>query len=271
MIYDIDTTVFATNLLELTGLSLAVGAGMDSRHTMEGPDPYGSRAKSTGRANRALLNLHLTKHVVVQFATEWLRSLGRQFLSWRRLMVQLKLALLSFCVICLVAILSGCGGVSHSLSQSGSWTITLQQSGGFAPSEQGQYAITVTNSTSAATSGPVTVSDSLPGVFQANNTNGAGWTCTLSPLSCTTSNSIAAGANSTITVNVNVDLQQPGALRLVAQARAKEVSLTPARWRLWLAARLFAPRCARWRRRRPEPCGRSPGWPPVQRVWRGRR
>ena len=52
-------------------------------------------------------------------------------------MVQLKLALLSFCVICLVAILSGCGGSSGNVSGSGSWSITLRQSGSFAPSELG--------------------------------------------------------------------------------------------------------------------------------------
>jgi len=126
-------------------------------------------------------------------------------------MVQLKFALLSFCVLCLVAILSGCGGVSHSVSPSGSWSIALQQSGSFAPGgPTGQYAIVVTNNTSAATSGTITVTDSLPSVFTANSTFGSGWTCTLSPVSCTTSNSLAAGANSTITINVNVAASASG-------------------------------------------------------------
>ncbi|MGA7646222.1 MAG: alkaline phosphatase family protein [Terriglobales bacterium] len=125
-------------------------------------------------------------------------------------MVQLKLALLSFCVICLVAILSGCGGSSGNVSGSGSWSIALLQSGNFAAGGTGQYAITVTNNTSAATSGTVTVTDTLPSVFTANGSVGSGWTCTLSPFSCTTSNSIAPGANSTITLNVNVSASASG-------------------------------------------------------------
>lgn len=126
--------------------------------------------------------------------------------------MQRKLALLSFCVICLAGALSGCGGVSGSTSHSGSWSIALQQSGSFAPSQTGQYAIIVTNGSSAATSGTITVTDSFSpaGVFTANSTFGSGWTCTLSPVSCTTSNSIAAGANSTITVNVNVAASASG-------------------------------------------------------------
>jgi phospholipase C len=122
-------------------------------------------------------------------------------------MVQLKLALLSFCVICVVAIVSGCGGVGGSgVSPSGSWSINLLQSGNFAPGAFGQYAITVTNGSSAATSGMITVTDSLPSVFtvQPGGTFGAGWTCTPSPLSCTNSGPIAAGANSTVTINVDV-------------------------------------------------------------------
>ncbi len=126
-------------------------------------------------------------------------------------MVQLKLALLSFCVICLVAILSGCGGSSGNVSGSGSWSITLRQSGSFAPSQTGQYAITVTNNTAAATSGTVTVRDSLPSVFTANSTFGSGWTCTgASQVSCTSAGPIAVGANSTITINVNVAASASG-------------------------------------------------------------
>jgi phospholipase C len=119
-------------------------------------------------------------------------------------MAPLKLASLSACVICLAATLSGCGGVSGNVSHSTSWSITLQQSGNFAAGGTGQYAITVTNNTSAATSGTITVTDTLPSVFTANSTFGSGWTCTLNPVSCTTSSSIAAEANSTITINVNV-------------------------------------------------------------------
>jgi phospholipase C len=125
-------------------------------------------------------------------------------------MMQRKLALLSFCAIWLAGALSGCGGASGNVSHSNSWSIALSQSGNFAPGGTGQYAITVTNNTSAATTGTVTVTDSLPSVFTGNSTFGSGWTCNLSPVSCTTSNSIAAGANSTITLNVNVSADASG-------------------------------------------------------------
>jgi phospholipase C len=125
--------------------------------------------------------------------------------------VRLRLAILSACVIWLAAALSGCGGISSkSVSPSAGWGVVLSQSGNFAPSGTGQYAITVTNNTSTATSGAVTVSDTLPGVFTANSTFGSGWTCTLNPVSCTTAGPIAAGANSTITVNVNVAASATG-------------------------------------------------------------
>ena len=119
-------------------------------------------------------------------------------------MMQLKLTFFSFSVICLAAALGGCGGVSGHVSQSGSWSIGLSQSGNFAAGGNGQYAITVTNGSSTATSGTVTVTDTLPSVFTPTSISGNGWTCTVSTASCTTSNSIAAGANSTITLNVNV-------------------------------------------------------------------
>jgi phospholipase C len=122
-------------------------------------------------------------------------------------MMQRKLVLLCACAICLAGALIGCGGGSSSVSRSGGWGITLSQSGSFAPGgTTGQYAIAVTNNTSAATSGTIMVTDTLPSVFTANGTFGSGWTCTASSgsVACTSAGPIAAGANSTITINVNV-------------------------------------------------------------------
>ena len=67
------------------------------------------------------------------------------------------------------------------------------------------FTITVTNNGPGVTSGTVTFTDTLPSVFTAASINGAGWACTLSPVSCTRSDSLAAGTSyPTITVLVNV-------------------------------------------------------------------
>jgi hypothetical protein len=67
------------------------------------------------------------------------------------------------------------------------------------------FTITVTNNGPGVTSGTVTVTDTLPTVFTAVSINGTGWACTLSPMSCTRTDSLATGASyPTITVTVNV-------------------------------------------------------------------
>ena len=69
----------------------------------------------------------------------------------------------------------------------------------------GQYSITATNDSSGSTSGTVSVSDTLPSVFTASSASGSGWNCTLSPVSCARSDSLAAGASyPTITLTVKV-------------------------------------------------------------------
>jgi uncharacterized repeat protein (TIGR01451 family) len=100
-------------------------------------------------------------------------------------------------IFCLVAVgvLTGCGGVSANGSSSGSWSISLTHTGAFAPGGTGEYSITAINSGSGATSGTVSVADTLPSVFTASSASGTGWTCTLSSASCTRSDSLAAGAS----------------------------------------------------------------------------
>jgi phospholipase C len=93
------------------------------------------------------------------------------------------------------------------------WTITISQSGSFAPSGTGQYSITGTNSTASGTSGTVTVTDSLPsgGIFTATSLGGTGWTCTLSAVSCSRSDALAAGASyPAITLGVSVSATASG-------------------------------------------------------------
>jgi len=79
----------------------------------------------------------------------------------------------------------------------GPWTINIVPSGSFAPGGSGQYSISVTNGSLAATSGNVTVTDTLPGngALTATSLSGPGWACTLSTLSCSRSDALAAGGS----------------------------------------------------------------------------
>ncbi len=129
-------------------------------------------------------------------------------------MNRLKIALASFYVTCLAG-LGGCGGSNRGSSAPMPWTINVAQSGSFAPGGSGQYSITSTNSTSSATSGTVTVTDSLPsgGVFTATSLTGTGWACTLSAVSCSRSDTLAAGASyPSITLGVSVSATASGTL-----------------------------------------------------------
>ena len=119
--------------------------------------------------------------------------------------MRLKFSLAVFCLVLAAGILSGCGGVGGGTSSGNAWSLSLARTGGFAPGGTGQYSITATNDSSGATSGTVSVTDSLPNVFTASSASGNGWTCTLSPVSCARSDSLAAGASyPTITLIVKV-------------------------------------------------------------------
>lgn len=74
------------------------------------------------------------------------------------------------------------------------------------------FTITVTNAGGAASSGTVTVGDTLPAGLTATAIAGTGWTCTLAPLQCTRSTTVAAGASFepiTLTVDVAADAGSP--------------------------------------------------------------
>jgi len=115
-------------------------------------------------------------------------------------MIRLKLGL-EFCVIVcaalLLTILSGCGGVSGNGSGGGggAWSLSMTRTGSFSPGGTGQYSITATNGSTGATSGTVTVTDTLPSVFTASSVTGSGWTCNLSPVSCTRTDALVGGAS----------------------------------------------------------------------------
>src|SRR5258705_303576 len=69
------------------------------------------------------------------------------------------------------------------------------------------YTLTVANIGAAATSGPVTVTDTLPAGLTATAMGGAGWSCTLATLACARSDVLGPGASyaaMTLTVDVSV-------------------------------------------------------------------
>ncbi len=117
------------------------------------------------------------------------------------------------CVVCLAGGLIGCGGKSGGVSYSTPWAINIVSSGSFAPNGTGQFSITVTNNNSAATSGTVNVTDSLPsgGILTATSLNGVGWVCSVSAVSCTRTDALAGGASfPAITLGVSVAANASG-------------------------------------------------------------
>ncbi len=98
-------------------------------------------------------------------------------------------------------------------------TISLTHGGGsFAQGQEGvNYTIIASNVGLTPASGTVTVVDALPAGLTATAISGAGWTCTLATLTCTRSETLAAGAAyPPITVTVNVAPNAAGPLTNVA-------------------------------------------------------
>ncbi len=93
-------------------------------------------------------------------------------------------------------------------------TINKSHVGNFTQGQVGAtYSITATNSGFAATSGTVTVVDTLPAGLTATAISGTGWSCVLGTLTCTRSDALAASASyPVITVTVNVSLSAPASV-----------------------------------------------------------
>ncbi len=99
-------------------------------------------------------------------------------------------------------------------------TIAKSHTGNFTQGQVGAtYSITVTNSGSAATSGTVTVTDTLPASLTATAISGTGWSCVLGTLTCTRSDALAASLSyPVITVTVTVANNAPASVTNVANA-----------------------------------------------------
>jgi uncharacterized repeat protein (TIGR01451 family) len=77
--------------------------------------------------------------------------------------------------------------------------------GNFISGQSGAYAVTVWNESSQATTGTVTVTDTLPTGLTATSIGGTGWACTLATVTCTRSDALNSGASyPPITVTANV-------------------------------------------------------------------
>jgi fimbrial isopeptide formation D2 family protein/uncharacterized repeat protein (TIGR01451 family) len=101
-----------------------------------------------------------------------------------------------------------------TINQLADMTITKSHTGDFTRGQTGAtYSITATNSGSAATSGTVTVTDTLPVGLTATAIAGTGWSCVLGTLTCTRSDALAAGSSyPVITLTVNVAANAPASV-----------------------------------------------------------
>lgn len=85
-------------------------------------------------------------------------------------------------------------------------TLTKSHASNFTRGQtSGVYSLVVSNIGASATTGTVNVTDVLPAGLTATGMAGSGWSCTLAPLACSRSDSLAAGASyPTITLTVAV-------------------------------------------------------------------
>ena len=95
-----------------------------------------------------------------------------------------------------------------------SLSVTKMHTGSFTQGQQGAtYTITVSNAANAsATSGTVTVTDTLPSGLTLVSMAGTGWTCSVSTSSCARSDTLAGGGSYlpiTVTVNVAANASSP--------------------------------------------------------------
>ncbi len=98
------------------------------------------------------------------------------------------------------------GIVSPVVVATADLAITAKHGGNFTQGDTGDlYTINLTNVGTAASSGTITVVDTLPSGLTATAISGTGWSCTLTNLTCTRSDSLGVGAGyPAITVTVNV-------------------------------------------------------------------
>ncbi len=104
------------------------------------------------------------------------------------------------------------GAIAKGPASAPDLAITKTHSPGtFQVGGNGTYTLTVGNTGNAATSGVVTVTDTLPAGFAPLTMSGTGWNCALATASCTRSDSLPAGsAYPPIQLTVVVSTSLPG-------------------------------------------------------------
>ena len=88
--------------------------------------------------------------------------------------------------------------------------IAMSHASNFTVGQTGaSYTIGVSNNGQVASSGLVTVTDTLPSVLIPTDMRGSGWTCTLATLTCTRTDSLAVNGFYPIVLTVNVNSNAP--------------------------------------------------------------
>lgn len=115
------------------------------------------------------------------------------------------------------AALTAQASVNVTLRPVADLTIALTHSGSFTRGQTGTYLIDVTNSGTAATTGAITVTDTLPSGLSLTALSGAGWTCDVGTASCSRSDTLAIGATAPqLTAEVAIATNAPSSVTNVA-------------------------------------------------------
>jgi len=87
--------------------------------------------------------------------------------------------------------------------------LTMIHSGSFAIATEGNYLLTIFNAGSAATTGPISLTDTLPTGLSYISGSGAGWTCAANSQSvtCTRTAALTVHAYSSVTLTVGVSAE----------------------------------------------------------------
>ncbi len=103
---------------------------------------------------------------------------------------------------------------STVISPAADLTIAKSHTGNFTQGDIGDtYSITASNLGPGATTGTVSVVDTLPAGLTATAISGTGWTCVLGTLTCTRGDSLASGSSyPVITLTVNVANSAPASV-----------------------------------------------------------
>lgn len=120
------------------------------------------------------------------------------------------------------------GIVSQVVAPTADLAISLAHTGDFTQGDTGRtYTITVTNSGTAATTGIVSVTNTLPPGLVAADLSGTGWTADLGNLTCTRSDTLAAGDSyPPITLTVKVQTNAPTSVTNLAVVSGGGESIT---------------------------------------------